>query len=229
MLQVFRVCLVTCVLNLCGFYLHAEQASPAPQTVVLDSNAEMEKAVTDYLLEKSKLSGTMDIMDEKSNTIRNLRLISIQKESLAGSGMPLVDFRDINSGEIVMVELKLHNGKVDSSQVIKVTPAESIILDPNKVFTDDEVQDFIKEYINTQAHLSGSFSLYDEAAKRLRNLELISLDSQLRRLGILFICSAEFKDSENKDTLQVDVTVENQKGKLQIQALRIRKVVPASL
>ena len=227
MSQAFRLSLLVCTFSFLGVYLHAQETPPTPQAVVLDSNAEMEKAVTDYLLEKSKLSGTLDIMDEKSNTIRNLRLISIQKESLAGSSMPLVDFRDINSGEIVTVELKLHGGKIESSQVINVTPAESIILDPNKVFTDDEVQDFIKEYINTQAHLSGSFSLFDEGAKRLRNLELISLDSQLRRLGILFICSAEFKDSENKDTLQVDVTVENQKGKLQIQALRIRKVIPA--
>ena len=55
----------------------------------------------------------------------------------------------------------------------------------------------------------------------------MTLDSHLRRLGILFICGAEFQDKDNKDTLSIDVTVENQKGKLQIQALRIRKVVPA--
>ena len=227
MLQFVRVCLIVCAFSYYGFCLHAEENSLVAQAPVLDSTAELEKTVTDYLLEKSKLSGTLDIMDEKSNAIRNLRLISIQKESLSGSGMPMVDFRDINSGEIVTISLTLHSGEVESSQIVKVTPAESIILDPAKAFTDDEVEDFIKEYINTQAHLSGSFSLFDEDAKRLRNLELVTLDSHLRRLGILFICSAEFQDKDNKDTLSIDVTVENQKGKLQIQALRIRKVVPA--
>jgi hypothetical protein len=66
--------------------------------------------------------------------------------------------------------------------------------------------------------------LYDKDAEKMRNLELVELKEEVRRLGILMSSSSQFKDVDSGEILDIDISVENKEGQLRLQALRIRGV-----
>ncbi len=200
---------------------------------VQSSQQVIQDVVKKYLQEKTKISGTLDLFDDTSKSVRNLRVIEMHPEIKSADNLFVVpiDYRDIQTGAIVNVEISVEKSNdalsVKSVEIKKVTEinagqdAEAV----KKDFSDAEVQDVMKKYIAQQSKFTGSVSLFDEDRGKMRSLELISLTEEVRRLGTLHISRAEFKDQDSGQKLGVDITVENQKGALSVQSLRIREVI----
>lgn len=203
-----------------SFALDVEPSLPAIQEVV-----------TQNLQERTKLSGTLDLMDPQTNKIRNLKMVNFEDKIEHKDSMlvAFIDQRDIKTGDLVSTAVNLEgkDGKlmVKDYTIVKVMPAAVKTVDPNKTFSDGEILEFMMEYLKSQAQQTGSVSLFDEQKNQLRDLELVKMDEKLRRLGIIYITSAEFKDKTSAEVCMVDITVNNKKGELEIQSLRLRSVV----
>ena len=202
----------------------AVAAEPAQQ--------EIQDVVKKHLQEKTKGSGTLDLFDEKIDAVRNLRMMeshdAVKKEE--GLYVVPIDYRDIKTGAVVDVEVSAVNKDnawtVKSIDIKNITEihAGDTAPDANKEYSDNEIQDVMKKYLLQQAKFTGSIALFDGERKKMRNLELLQMSKEVRRLGAISISSADFKDKDSGEKVVVDVAVENQKGKLSVQSLRIREV-----
>jgi len=188
-------------------------------------------AIQDNLKTRVIASGTLDIYDEKINAVRNLRMTKLPEkvEEKDGVFTALVEYRDIKSGDMVTVEAAVDGQKTPLAvKELKMVKVEKNSAAPaataNKEFTDAEIQSFMKNYIDQQVKFTGTLMLFDQERKKMCSLQLVSLDSVVKRMGIFFSSRAEFKDTENGDILAIDVSVENKQGALGLQALRIREV-----
>lgn len=207
----------------------------AGQSVVMaqesGANVGLLEKVEKSLKEKIVHSGTLDIYDEKINKVRNLRLIEFQKDTLEGGGATvlLADFRDIQTGEIVVVEMdaalaggefELGNMRIkEVKALVKAAAAE------DKEYTDEEIQEVMTGYLDQQGQFNdGKVMLFDPENAVMRNLQLKELKKEVRRLGIFYSSSSQFTDAGTGDILDVDISVQKKSGKLKVQALRIRNV-----
>ena len=204
---------------------------PAPPSV-----QQVRDVVEQDMEEKAKVSGTFDLFDPDENKVRNLKNFEFGAEvKKEGENYSLdVNARDLSSGAMVNLDVIVGNNngvlEVKGFMIKKVTPltADTGSQQAKKEYRDADIQNFMKEYLAKQAQFSGSVSLFDEEKNKLRSLELLSLSEQVRTLGVLNISTGEFKDKDSGEMLSVDITVENQEGKLNVQSLRIREVKPAS-
>ena len=229
----FRSSVIAAVVLVNGLLLSAAvieevlaEEVPASQQITAD-------VVKKYLQEKTKASGTLDLFDDSSKVVRNLRMIETHPEVKKGDNLYAVpiDYRDIKTGAIVNVEIAVESKNdvlsAKSAEIKRVTEVDADRGDQaaKKDFADNEIQDVMKKYLAQQAKFTGSVSLFDEDRGKMRNLDLIKLSEEVRRLGTLYISRADFKDKDSGQTLGIDVTVENQKGNLSVQSLRIREVI----
>ena len=211
------------LLNLTGLQASAQEAVDP---------AGVQTAVDQALNEKVIQSGTLDLYDAKIDQVRNLRKIKRHDEVIEGDGnyYVLIDFRDINTGDVVTVEAEVNeedgeflteNFTIKDVQALNSGAASQ----EDQTYTDEQIQAFMKEYIVKQTEFNdGLLMLYDQDAEKMRNLKLLELNPEVRRLGILNSSSSTFQDADSGETLDIDIAVENKKGKLNIQALRIRNV-----
>ena len=191
--------------------------------------------VEDALKQKTLNSGTLDIFDGEGDKVRNLRLLKKSEEISVEDGAYILvfEYRDINAGDIVKVEFKLTDKGEDITlegirikDVQKLAKAESM---GEKEYTDEDIQVFMRDYIDKQTRFTdGKLMLFDEENQKMRNLKLEELKTEVRRMGVFYSSSAQFVDADSGETLAVDISVENSKGKLNIQALRIRDVQKGS-
>lgn len=187
-------------------------------------------AVKKHLQERMKSSGTLDIYDPQNEKVRNLRTLKFPETvSKEGDGyVAEIQMGDANDGTKVLVHVTVEEkGGQPQVKDVKVSDAKgpaAAPVDPKREITDAEIQQVMNDYISQQTQVSSSLPLFDAERNKLRKLELIVLDKEVRRLGIYYISHAQFKDTESGELLDVDVTVENQKGELALQSLRIRKV-----
>lgn len=195
--------------------------------------AAAKKAVQSYLKEKSKLSGTLDIYDEEKDAVRNLRTIKFHEKLQPKDGgyVAKLEYRDINSGDIVKVDIPVMNKggewAVDSVMIKSIEKADKASSGESKEYSDEEVQSFMKDYVDQQSKFTGSLMLYDEDHNKMCKLKLVSIAPEVRRLGVLRISSSKFEDIEDKSVLDIDITVEIKDNKLSLQRLRIRGIKPA--
>ena len=185
------------------------------------------KAAQAALRGKIKLSGTLDLYDDKIKAVRNLQTIEIHKETAAAEGGKAVtaDFRDINNGDVVTVEIVVsEKGEALSASDPVIKSVKPLKTDFEKQYTQDDIRAYMKDQLAAQAKFSGYVSLFDPDKEKMRKLELIELSSEIRKLGVLNISRTRFKDLDSGETLGVDVTVENRNAQLSLQALRIRQV-----
>ena len=204
------------------------QKAAVTEPVVDASQAKILDAVKAAIKDRSKTTGSLDIYDGKAEKVRNLDLMDLQP-TIGKDGDDQVvigDFRDMKSGDVVTVEIKVAetNGAYDiKDTVITGAKAPEAAKEEKKDFTDAEIQSFMNEYVSTQAQTTGTFDLYDEKLAKMRNLELVKIDDKVRHYGIIGISTAEFKDKNSGDTVMVDVTTEN-KGGLSVTAMRIKGI-----
>lgn len=195
-----------------------------------DEAGDLKETVKKALWERVRVTGTLDLFDAKINAVRHLKMMDFHGK-LVPEGNQLkavIDYRDIDTGDVVTVNAALV--KKDSAWSVTETVIASVKeapkVDENKVYSDAELQTFMNEYLQAQVKFTGTLMLFDEDRSKMRKLELVGLDGEVRRLGTLSISRANFKDKDSGENLGVDVTVENKKGKLSVQALRIREVKP---
>ena len=186
----------------------------------------------DNELEKKKIqSGTLDIYDGDIDAVRNLRMIKSYEDITEKKGeyFALIDYRDTNMGDIVIVEVKVvgQSGvfSVEEFRIAEVAKIDSGSSDEKKEYSDREIQDFMREYVKKQTQFNdGKLMLFDKDAEKMRSLELVEIKPEVRRMGIFNSSSSQFKDVDSGDILDIDIAVEIKKGKLSLQALRIRDV-----
>ena len=219
--------------------LLAADAQDAKAAAKSSKNQNVIDAFKKELKEKTKLTGSLDLYDSKINKVRNLKMIQI-KDDVQKDGAGYIvpgEYRDMKSAEIVTVEASLEekNGELvsrDFNITGITTEVKNNVVKPNidakKEYSDKDIQDVMQDYFKQQTQFSDHLQLFDEAKNKMRNLDLIKLSEQVRRLGILYISTADFKDSDAGDTLAIDVTVQNKDGILDVQSLRIRSVKKAT-
>ena len=201
-----------------------EEAKNLPDQAIVD-------AVKADIKERRKASGKLDIFDGKTNKVRTLDLIEFKAGSKQDGDNEVVqaDFRDTTTGDIVTMDIKVKkdNDVYGVKEMLITNAVAPTTKEVKKDYSDDELKSFMKDYIDTQSQATGTFDLYDEKAKKMRNLEFVSLDDKIRRYGIIAIATAEFKDKTTGDTVKVDVNAENKDG-LGITAMRLKGVTKAA-
>jgi hypothetical protein len=197
-----------------------EEVKNMPEQALMD-------AIKADITERRKASGKLDIFDGTTNKVRTLDLIEFKPDTKQDGDMQLVqvDFRDTASGDIVTMDIKVTKDK-DAYTVKEMTIASvaaPAVKEVKKEYTEEEVRNFMHEYIDTQSQATGTFDLYDEKTQKMRNLQFVKLGEKLRRYGIIAISTAEFKDKNTGDTVMVDVNTENKEG-LSVTAMRLKSV-----
>jgi len=194
-------------------------------------NPELLEAAKDKLKEKTMQSGTLDVFDNASGQVRNLRLIELYDNVVEKEGKYLIiaDYRDINTGDIVKVEIGMVSSEEDfvigDLRIKNVKTTGEGADQAAKEYTDREIQAFMMDYIEKQGQFTdGKVMLFDKDSEKMRNLELTELKEEVRRMGIFYSSSSKFADADTGDILDIDISVENKKGTLKVQALRIRNV-----
>jgi len=183
-------------------------------------------AVTQELEQKTLYSGTLDLYDPDLDAVRNLRALSsperVQRRDDVTAVM--VDYRDINSGDIVTVAVLIvpHEDGGYAVGDLKIAGIEPVQKNIQEEYSDSDIQDFMKGYIEQQTKFTGDMMLYDEEREVMRHLTLQQLNPEVRRMGILYISRGVFKDIETGAILGVDLTVKNTDGQLVMDAVRIR-------
>ena len=187
--------------------------------------------IEEALKQKTIQSGTLDLYDENFDKVRNLRVLEKSdeiKEQDAGY-MVAYQYRDINEGDIVYVEfhVKADGGdfSVQKIHLGKITKLNSGADDEQKEYSDEEIQAFMKDYIEKKTQFTdGKIMLYDEENEKMRNLALKEISPEVRRMGIFYSSGSQFVDADSGEILKIDISTENRDGKLSVQALRIRDV-----
>lgn len=194
------------------------------------SSQDLQNAIRKGLQEKVKLSGTLDLFDNTLNKARNLQWMECKEVNKQGEEyVALIDYRDIHSGDVVTVEVV--STEENGNMVVKNTTIKNVVsltvqkgAEEKKDFPDKEIQEVMNNYVTQQAKFTGSFMLFDETNNKMRTLQLVSIEEKVRRFGILFISTAEFKDLTSSEVVLADITAENQQGQLNVKSVKIKTV-----
>lgn len=202
-------------------------ATEAAAEAVAPTDSALLEAVKADIKERSKTTGRLDLYDGSINKVRTLDLIDYKPETTQDGDTTVVrgDFRDTSTGDVVSLDIKVvtENGAYGIKDMVIASVKAPELKEAKSEYTDDEVKAFMQEYIDTQSQATGTFDLYDEKAKKMRNLQFVSLDEKLRRYGIIAIATAEFTDKSTGDVIKVDVNTENKNG-LSVTAMRLKSV-----
>jgi hypothetical protein len=90
-------------------------------------------------------------------------------------------------------------------------------------YTEEEVQDFMKDYLAQRAQFTGTFDIFDEKANSMRNLEIGSFKGKLRNFGSLYIATIEATDINTKDVVNLDITAQIKDGSLVVKTVKFAK------
>lgn len=188
-------------------------------------------AVKRDLKKKTRSSGTLDIYDQQKDAVRNLRAHKTRDDVIEQEGKYLTtaDYRDIKTGDIVQVEIEVvPEGDDYAVKDIRMKGVQALKQEETseaKEYSDDEIQAFMREYIKKQTEFTDGFiMIFDKDNDKMRKLKLAEIKKEVRRMGIFYSSRAQFLDSETGEIISIDISVENVKGKLNLQALRIRDI-----
>ncbi len=202
-------------------------ASETATEAVATTDSALLEAVKADIKERSKTTGRLDLYDGSINKVRTLDLIDYKTETTQDGDTTVVrgDFRDTSTGDVVALDIKVvtENGTYGIKDMVIASVKAPEVKEAKAEYTDEEIKAFMQEYIDTQSQATGTFDLYDEKAKKMRNLQFVSLDEKLRRYGIIAIATAEFTDKSTGDVVKVDVNTENKNG-LSVTAMRLKSV-----
>ena len=82
----------------------------------------------------------------------------------------------------------------------------------------------VRKYIEDKSRATGTFDVYDPEIGKTRMLSLIRLNSNIGKSGERYYSSADFKDMETAETVELDFDVDAKNGKTSVIQARIRKV-----
>ena len=191
----------------------------------------VQEAVKAGLAEKTKITGTLDLYDANIDQVRNLKMLKFNDgvAEETGSFVASVHFRDNATGDLLNLnvtviredgELKVSNWSIGAIVQEQQGTDEELA---NKEYTDADIQEVMKAYLDKQAKFMGYFNVFDQAANTLRNLKLVEFDAKVRKFGVLYISTAKCLDVKTENSVKVDVTVENNAGVLSVKTMKIKK------
>lgn len=187
--------------------------------------------VKDYLKEKAKYTGKIDLYDEKINKVRNLDLMDIEKNSMRENNQYITraKFRDFASGDIAGVKItvgvkggKLELPNLTIENVDKIIAAD--VPDPTHQYTDQEVKDVIVKYLKQKSQFTGTFDMFDEKTQKIRKLEIGNIQEKVKKFGSRFIGRVDAVERAVDEKLELDVSVDNKEGLLEVKSVKIYSV-----
>ncbi len=172
--------------------------------------AETDISVEEYLKQRAKMTGTVDVFDVDLDKVRHLKVMEITDEAVVT--------RDVDRGDTVKLN-------VVPGESIKIVSVEVFAdqVDMNKEFTDEEIQTAMRGYFEKRSKITGTYMQYDEAAGKMRNLKFESLDPEIRKFGKLSISTATFTDDKSSETVKIDITVVKENGMLSVKSAKIKE------
>ena len=131
---------------------------------IFAQDVSFEEIVRGNLKNMTKLSGTFDLYDSEVDQIRNLRMLEILSDikKEGDDAFVPVRFRDINTGDIVIVEVNvkmISEGRYDSQWKIKEVQKLVNNTSLKENYTDEEIQHVMRDYYKKQSKFS-FFSLF---------------------------------------------------------------------
>lgn len=187
--------------------------------------------IKDYLKEKAKYTGHVDLYDEKINKVRNLDLLSMDKEAKEENNQYAVHgkFRDVSSGDVASLKIlvKKNDAKLEMGtlEVESVEKSEGVnAVDPARQITDAEVKDIIQKYFEQKSKFTGTFDMFDDKTQKMRNLKIGVLQENIRRFGTRYIGRADAEDGVSQEKLELDISVDNKDGVLDVKNVKIFSV-----
>lgn len=207
---------------------HAQETPNAANTLSEPATeSTVQQTIDDELRRRMKITGKLDLFDEKADRVRNLSLINFdeglnQKE---GNYIKSAKFRDFRTGDIVkldiIVAIEDSQRRVQDFIIAEVIPAlKEETAAAAEQFSDQAVQDFIRQYLDRQAKVTGYFNAFNEKTSALLKLKPGSFDGEIRRFGIKFIARLFCEDVDTQKRVPVDITVENLNGQLELKSIR---------
>jgi len=150
----------------------------------------------------------------------------IEQDDLVGQSM---EYRDtVNGDQVKVIFWVSQKGDVFKVKDIEIKDVKKAELaqdkDETREYSDEEILAFMDNYMKSQTKFTSYLNLFHKEANKMRKLELIEQKKKVRRMGILYIDRADFRDLDSGEFIGVDISVKNKKGVLEIQALRIREV-----
>jgi hypothetical protein len=189
---------------------------------------DVHKVIQDHVKDKSKVTGTLDIFDSDADKVRNLKMLEFH-DGVAQDGMNYtvcVDFRDNSTGDIVDVDFVVLEAdgslEVREYSIHKITENTMKEEMANKTYTDEDIQNVMKSYLDQKSKFTGTFDIYDEQKGKMLKLEFVDINPEIRKFGKLNISTVNFKDSESGNPVKIDLTVENNNGALAVKTVRIK-------
>jgi len=225
-----------CIIGICLMIppLNAQEIDDNAQKPVENASDKTEDIVRELIKKeldkRMKVTGKLDIFDEKANLVRNLSLIDFLGgvNQTEGNYVSQMDFRDFRTGDIVTVEavVVLNDGEwmvrklyIKEARPVKVESNSEVV--KKEEYSDQEIKDFMLAYLERQAKFTGNFNAFDEDKNKLRKLTPGQFNDEIRHFGIRFIAKTECEDVESKEKINVDVTIENKEGQLSVKSVRI--------
>ena len=189
-----------------------------------------------YVTEKTKYTGTLDLYDSGSDSVRNLRAMDTTYEVKKEDPNVILksSFRDIRTGDIVTLDTyfkEIDGGwQVAEQKIAAVQPLSEgqNTQTGEKEYTDQEVQQVMADYLKKRSQFTGTYDIFDKDKEALRKLETGQFQPEVRRFGTLFISTVDCIDQDTKEKVQLDVQIGVENGVLSVTTIRIIKVSPAS-
>ncbi len=88
----------------------------------------------------------------------------------------------------------------------------------------DQIRAAMSDYVKEKSKKTGTFDVYDKEAGKTRKLSLIRVHERVGKTGDYYYSCADFKDTESKEMLDLDLDVEHKNEKLSVKDVRIHKV-----
>ena len=181
-----------------------------------------------YISEKSKITGHLDLYDENIDAVRNLKLLEWTelKDGEENQKIQHGDFRDFRTGDTVEVGLVIdvQQMQVEKARIValKETTPEVSAEALDKDFTQGDVQAAITDYIEQKSKFTKTFGFFDPTLEKFLKLDFDQFQGDMRRFGVLYIQTTVFVEAGSEDPVALDITVENVNGQLQVQKIKRR-------
>ncbi|MBI4335453.1 MAG: hypothetical protein HY589_02235 [Candidatus Omnitrophica bacterium] len=96
----------------------------------------------------------------------------------------------------------------------------AVIMKPS----DKDIQKAMTDYVKEKSASTGTFEVYDDETGKTRKLSLVRVHERVGKTGDYYYSCADFKDADTGETLDLDIDIKDDAGKLGVADVRIHKV-----
>ena len=88
----------------------------------------------------------------------------------------------------------------------------------------NQIRSTMSDYVKAESKKTGTFDVYDEETGKTRELSLIRIHDRVGKTGSYYYSCADFKDKDTGETVDMDLDVKHEDGKLSVVDVRVHKV-----